>query len=61
MSREGHPHRSRAVPIPVLLAESALDIRNVAMGGHFVGPPVEETRFPRTMLVDRVRVHRRLP
>ena len=32
---------------------------NVAVGGHFVGPPDASTRFPQSMLVDWVRVHRR--
>lgn len=31
---------------------------NVAVGGTFVGPPGESTTFPRTMLVDWVRVYR---
>jgi beta-glucanase (GH16 family) len=34
-------------------------ILNVAVGGHFVGPPDAGTDFPQTMLVDWVRVHRR--
>lgn len=29
---------------------------NVAVGGHFVGPPDDSTVFPQTMLVDWVRV-----
>ncbi len=33
-------------------------ILNVAVGGHFVGPPDETTAFPQTMLVDWVRVYR---
>jgi beta-glucanase (GH16 family) len=33
-------------------------ILNVAVGGHFVGPPDDSTTFPQTMLVDWVRVHR---
>jgi beta-glucanase (GH16 family) len=33
-------------------------ILNVAVGGHFVGPPDETTTFPQTMLVDWVRVYR---
>ena len=32
---------------------------NVAVGGHFVGPPDASTHFPQSMLVDWVRVHRR--
>jgi beta-glucanase (GH16 family) len=32
-------------------------ILNVAVGGHFVGPPNESTVFPQTMLVDWVRVY----
>jgi beta-glucanase (GH16 family) len=32
-------------------------ILNVAVGGHFVGPPDETTVFPQTMLVDWVRVY----
>lgn len=32
-------------------------ILNVAVGGHFVGPPDEHTTFPQTMLVDWVRVY----
>jgi beta-glucanase (GH16 family) len=32
-------------------------ILNVAVGGHFVGPPDESTSFPQTMLVDWVRVY----
>jgi len=32
-------------------------ILNVAVGGHFVGPPDESTVFPQTMLVDYVRVY----
>ena len=32
-------------------------ILNVAIGGHFVGPPNGQTTFPQTMLVDWVRVH----
>lgn len=32
-------------------------ILNVAIGGNFVGPPDESTRFPQTMLVDWVRVY----
>lgn len=31
---------------------------NVAVGGHFVGPPDASTEFPQTMLVDWVRVYR---
>jgi len=34
-------------------------ILNVAVGGHFVGPPDAGTVFPQTMLVDWVRVYRR--
>jgi len=34
-------------------------ILNVAVGGHFVGPPDATTTFPQTMLVDWVRVYRR--
>lgn len=34
-------------------------ILNVAVGGHFVGPPDSTTVFPQTMLVDWVRVYRR--
>jgi beta-glucanase (GH16 family) len=30
---------------------------NVAVGGHWAGPPDEETVFPQTMLVDYVRVY----
>lgn len=30
---------------------------NVAVGGNFVGPPNDATRFPQSMLVDWVRVH----
>jgi beta-glucanase (GH16 family) len=33
-------------------------ILNVAVGGHFVGPPDASTSFPQTMLVDWVRVYR---
>jgi beta-glucanase (GH16 family) len=33
-------------------------ILNVAVGGHFVGPPDDSTVFPQTMLVDYVRVYR---
>jgi beta-glucanase (GH16 family) len=33
-------------------------ILNVAVGGHFVGPPDSTTVFPQTMLVDWVRVFR---
>ncbi|MCA9758767.1 MAG: glycoside hydrolase family 16 protein [Candidatus Eisenbacteria bacterium] len=33
-------------------------ILNVAVGGHFVGPPNDQTIFPQTMLVDYVRVYR---
>jgi beta-glucanase (GH16 family) len=33
-------------------------ILNVAVGGHFVGPPDATTVFPQTMLVDWVRVFR---
>jgi beta-glucanase (GH16 family) len=36
-------------------------ILNVAVGGHFVGPPDGTTTFPQTMLVDWVRVYRGLP
>jgi len=32
-------------------------ILNVAVGGHFVGPPDASTVFPQTMLVDYVRVY----
>jgi len=32
-------------------------ILNVAVGGHYVGPPDSSTVFPQTMLVDWVRVH----
>lgn len=32
-------------------------ILNVAVGGHFVGPPDASTVFPQTMLVDWVRVY----
>ena len=31
-------------------------ILNVAVGGHFVGPPNQDTVFPQTMLIDWVRV-----
>lgn len=31
---------------------------NVAVGGHFVGPPDASTTFPQSMLVDWVRVYR---
>jgi beta-glucanase (GH16 family) len=34
-------------------------ILNVAVGGHFVGPPNPQTTFPQTMLVDWVRVYER--
>lgn len=33
-------------------------ILNVAVGGNFVGAPNENTQFPRSMLVDYVRVYR---
>ena len=33
-------------------------ILNVAVGGHFVGPPNAATQFPQSMLVDWVRVYR---
>jgi len=33
-------------------------ILNVAVGGHFVGPPDAGTLFPQTMLIDYVRVFR---
>lgn len=33
-------------------------ILNVAVGGHFVGPPDASTVFPQTMLVDWVRVYK---
>lgn len=36
-------------------------ILNMAVGGNFVGPPDGSTVFPQTMLVDWVRVHRRVP
>ena len=37
-------------------------ILNVAVGGHFVGPPSSTTTvFPQTMLVDWVRVHQGAP
>jgi beta-glucanase (GH16 family) len=36
-------------------------IMNVAVGGHFVGPPDATTSFPQTMLVDWVRVYRGAP
>lgn len=36
-------------------------ILNVAIGGNFVGPPDESTRFPQTMLVDWVRVYELQP
>jgi len=32
-------------------------ILNVAVGGHWVGPPNENTVFPQTMLIDYVRVY----
>ena len=32
-------------------------IVNLAIGGHFVGPPDDNTRFPQTLLVDWVRVY----
>jgi len=32
-------------------------ILNVAVGGHFVGPPDATTSFPQTMLIDYVRVY----
>ncbi len=32
-------------------------ILNVAVGGHFVGPPDSTTVFPQTMLIDWVRVY----
>jgi beta-glucanase (GH16 family) len=35
-------------------------ILNVAVGGHFVGPPTDSTTFPQMMLVDWVRVYRRV-
>lgn len=31
---------------------------NVAVGGHFVGPPDATTEFPQSMLIDWVRVYR---
>ena len=34
---------------------------NVAIGGNYVGAPDETTSFPATMLVDYVRVFRRVP
>jgi beta-glucanase (GH16 family) len=33
-------------------------ILNVAVGGDWTGPPDETTTFPRTMLVDYVRVYK---
>ena len=36
-------------------------ILNVAVGGNYVGPPDETTRFPQTMLVDWVRVYQAAP
>ncbi len=32
-------------------------ILNVAVGGHYVGPPDDSTVFPQTMLIDWVRVY----
>lgn len=32
-------------------------ILNVAVGGHYVGPPDDATAFPQIMLIDWVRVH----
>lgn len=34
-------------------------ILNVAIGGHFVGAPNDNTVFPQTMLIDYVRVYQR--
>ena len=32
-------------------------IINLAVGGNFIGAPIEETVFPQTMLIDYVRVY----
>ena len=36
-------------------------ILNVAVGGHWPGPPTPSTTFPQTMWVDWVRVYQRVP
>jgi len=35
-------------------------LMNVAVGGHYVGAPNEQTSFPQSMLIDYVRVYRDL-
>ncbi len=42
---------------PWVFDHSFFIILNVAVGGHFVGPPDASTVFPQTMLVDYVRVY----
>ena len=53
--------RRRDLPsgAPWVFDHSFFVILDVAVGGHFVGPPDASTHFPQTMLVDWVRVHRR--
>jgi beta-glucanase (GH16 family) len=47
------------LPGPWVFDHPFFIILNVAVGGHFVGPPDAGTTFPQTMLVDWVRVYRR--
>ncbi len=59
---DGEPYHSvtkRDLPGPWVFDHPFYLILNVAVGGHFVGPPDETTSFPQRMLVDWVRVYQR--
>lgn len=45
---------------PWVFSKPFFVILNLAVGGRFVGPPAPETVFPQDLLVDYVRVYRRV-
>lgn len=54
-----HRVRPGDLPGPWVFDQPFFIILNVAVGGHFVGPPDPATPFPQSMLVDWVRLYRR--
>lgn len=48
---------ARSVEKVVLSASQEFTFINVAVGGEFVGDPIQTTTFPQTSRVDHVRVY----
>ena len=61
-SADGVPYHSVTpadVPGPWVFDHDFYLLLNVAVGGRYSAPPPAGERFPRTMLVDHVRVYER--